>query len=402
MSQKSNFKYFTVIFILGALTIYFMEPIFVLLLIVTPTVYGFLKERSVSKKLEEVSLNLKEKKLETLALIEESNNKLRLLFNSIPSPLVYINQKGDFEVTNIYFDQLLKNLIVNVYDETIDPAIRNIFMEAYLNKQQFIKRITYQATDYQVRAIPMINNNKYNGCMLIFQDVTQIAEGEKMQKRFIADASHELKTPITSIMGMTEILNRSDFDDDITRTEFLLQIEKESKRLNHIVKDLLLQSRIRANKLYLDKVIFNLEQFFESLIYDLRQDLKESNIKVNLDCPSSIIVLGDQFRLSQVFLNLLNNSINYTKDGVINIKCNVYNNKVKIDISDNGKGIKEELLPHIFERFYRGEIDRNREAGGSGLGLAISKSIIEAHGGSIEVKSKLRFGTTFTVKLTQS
>ncbi len=223
-----------------------------------------------------------------------------------------------------------------------------------------------------------------------------------MQKRFISDASHELRTPITSIMGMVEILNRAGFNDLETQKEFLFQIENDVKNLDLIVKDLLLQSKMREKKLYLDKVIFDLEQLFENIIHDLRADLIKAKIKVRLQCEGNITIFADQFRLSQVFINLINNSINYAENGIIDILCESTETQVIITISDNGKGIKEENLPHVFERFYRGESDRRRKVGGSGLGLAISKSIIDAHDGTIEVISKENIGTTFIIKLTQS
>ncbi|WZU03007.1 hypothetical protein MGH68_09435 [Erysipelothrix sp. D19-032] len=203
------------------------------------------------------------------------------MINAIPSPLVYINQRGDFEVSNQYFDQMLVSQAQNVYDVNIDSPIRQTLLDAFLNEQQFVRQFSYKDIDYQVLSIPLLTETRrYHGCMLIFQDVTRVVEGEKMQKRFIADASHELRTPITSIKGMVEIMTRPDFDDDQTRTEFLDQTKKEVERLDRIVEDLLLQSRLRANQVYLERTHFNLKQFFEGLIYDRRQALHQHNIEV--------------------------------------------------------------------------------------------------------------------------
>ena len=284
----------------------------------------------------------------------------------------------------------------------IDSPLRQTLLDAFLNEKQFVRQFTYENTDFQVLSIPLFNDKRYVGCMLIFQDVTRVVEGEKMQKRFIADASHELRTPITAIKGMIEILNRDQYEDLDTAKEFGKQIEKENNRLEQIVDDLLLQSRLKSNKVYLELSSFNLKQFFDGLIYEKRQELHQNNIDVVLNCPSDINLTADHFRLSQVVLNLLNNAINYSKDGQIVIQCSTRKNKVKIKLIDTGSGIKSGDLPHIFERFFKGSPDSSKQRTGSGLGLAISKSIIEAHGGSIMVDSVEGEGTTFTIELKNS
>ena len=401
MSQKDNLRFYIIVLILGFAALYFKKPFLTLILMIFSITSWFIRNLKLEEKMAEVEVNLDFEKQEAHGRAEDADTKLRQLINAIPSPLVYINQRGDFEVSNIYFEQMIEIIPENVYDVSIDSPLRQIMLDAFLNEKQFIRQFNYNSFDFQVHSIPIINDKRYNGCMLVFQDVTRVTEGEKMQKRFIADASHELRTPIASIKGMVEILNRPDFNDEETRDDFLIQIEKENDRLDHIVKDLLLQSRLKANKVYLEKSVFNLRQFFDGLIYERRQELHQANIKVKLNCPSNLTVFADQFRLSQVFLNLFNNSINYAENGTIEIDCEQKSDGILVNFSDDGKGIKDDLLPHIFERFYRGETDRSRELGGSGLGLAISKSIIEAHGGTLDVESEYGKGTKFIIKLNQ-
>ena len=331
---------------------------------------------------------------------KEAYEKLVHLINAIPSPLVYINQRGDFEVSNVNFNRLVSSESMNAYDISIDSVIRQTILDAFLIEKQFAKQLHYRQVDYQVISIPMIHEGRYSGCVMIFQDVTAVASGERMQKQFIADASHELRTPITSIKGMSEILNRDGFDDLETAKGFVAQIEVENKRLEQIVDDLLLQSRLKQNKVHLEKSMFNLKQFFDGIIFEKRQELHQENIKVILDCASDIMIRADHFRMSQVVLNLLNNAINYSKDGEIRISCKASVDKITIKFKDSGAGIPEDMLPHVFERFFKGNQDRARNNNnGSGLGLAISKSIIEAHGGNIEVESEVGQGTTFTITL---
>lgn len=330
---------------------------------------------------------------------EDAMSKLNAIIEAIPSALVYINERGEFEVANRKFNAILNIDAMNVYDSDIEGSLRQILLDAFLNEKQFIRQQKFEDVDYQVLAVPMLKNNRYDGCMIIMQDVTRLVDGERMQQRFIADASHELKTPIASIKGMIEIINRDDFNDDQTLEEFLAQIQIESSRLETIVDDLLLQSKLTADKVHLEKTEFNLKQFFDGLIYEKRRELHQSNIEVVLNCPSDVTIEADHFRLNQVFTNLFNNAINYAKGGRIKIDCDISRDKWNIQFKDNGAGMDEAVLPHVFERFYRGDESRGRENGSSGLGLAISKSIIEAHGGSIDVESTVGKGTNFKIKL---
>lgn len=401
MFKHHDYKYYLIIALIGGAAIYYEQRLLIVALMVVAMMAWLFRDLKLTRELEEVETSLDIEKQEAEGRADDADVKLHQLINAIPSPLVYINQRGDFEVSNVNFEQMLQVEPQDVYDVKIDSPLRQIMLDAFLNEKQFVRQFNYQELDFQVLSIPIINEKRYHGCMIIFQDVTQITDGEKIQKRFIADASHELKTPIKSIKSMISKLNEEGFENHELEVEYLARIQKETNRLEHIVKDLLLQSRLKANKVYLDKSVFNLRQFFEGLIHERRQELHQTNIKVRLNCPSNITILADQFRLSQVFLNLFNNAINYAENGHIEIECESWDNKVKITFSDDGKGIKEDILPLIFDRFYSGDDDRNRLLDGSGLGLAISKEIVKAHGGSLKVESEYGKGTRFIVELSQ-
>lgn len=352
-------------------------------------------EKELQEKLDAVEKKSKKKHT-------DSEDKMAQIIASIPSALVYINQRGEFDVSNKKFDSILNVEALNVYDSRIDTNFRQMLLDAFLNEKQFIRQEVFDDVNYQVLSIPMLKKERYNGCMIILQDITRLLEGEKMQQQFIANASHELKTPIASIKGMSEVLNRSEFDDEETSKEFLARIQIESARLEQIVEDLLLQSKLMENKLHLEKTEFNLRQFFEGLIYEKRRELHMANIEVILNCPSDVMIVGDHFRLSQVFINLFNNAINYATNESIKIDCNISRKNWNIRFCDTGAGIDESVIPHIFERFYRADAARERYSGSTGLGLAISKAIIEAHGGHIQVESELGKGTCFEVQLDPS
>lgn len=354
------------------------------------------------KTQEEGASRLVEAKNEANHLVKEATKKMNQLMEAIPSAIVYINQKGEFDVMNRSFREIIAVDAHNVYEPRINSDIRQMLLDAFLNEKQFIRQINYGDVDYQILSIPILESNRYMGCMLIFQDITRVLEGERMQKRFIADASHELKTPITAIKGMSEILNRQEFNDDSTRDEFTAQIQIEASRLEQIVEDLMLQSRLAEKKVYLEKTRFNLKQFFDGLIYERRQELHQNKINVTLSCPSDVMIEADHFRLSQVFLNLFNNAINYAKEKDIKIECKLDSKACRILFSDTGAGMDASIIPYVFERFYRGDEGRDRKNGGSGLGLAISKAIIEEHGGSISVSSEKDKGTCFEIVLYQN
>lgn len=401
MQRKQNNATLVILVLTGLLLILFRNTIVlqILTLLVGVGVLIYLDRMFLTEIRKEVERKTLEAKSKAKSKTDDAKLKLNAIIESIPSILVYINTRGEFDVYNRRFETLLDVDAKNVYDSQIKTPLRQILLDAFLNEKQFIRQEKFGEIDYQVLAIPMMRNNLYAGCMIIMQDVTRLLDGERMQQRFIADASHELKTPISSIKGMIEILNRDDFEDEATLKEFLSQIQIETARLQTIVEDLLLQSKLMADKVHLEKTEFNLRQFFEGLIYEKRRELHQNNIDVTLNCPSDVMIEADHFRLSQVFGNLFNNAINYAKNRSINIDCDISDKSWLIQFSDTGDGIDEAILPHIFERFYRGEESRDRNSGSTGLGLAISKSIIEAHGGSVKVKSAIGEGTNFQIKL---
>lgn len=397
-----KFKYLGVVLLLGFVITFFNNRIATVIYLIVVSIIWVVNELENKQSSDVMQAYYKEHEKETTQHIKSTNQKLNELIQAIPFPMVYVNQGGELALKNNYFDKLNENNAENIYDHKIDATIKELMMDGFIHEKQFIKRFSYMGTIYQVHSKPIFEGKKYDGCIFLFQDITYVLEGEKMQQQFIADASHELKTPIAAILGMAEILNREGFDDPSTQKEFLAQIEKDAKRLSHIVNDLLLQSKLKADKIYLEKTEFNLRSFFDGILYDKRIALHQNNIKVKLDCPSDIIISADQFRLSQVFTNLMDNAINYTKDGKISITCSLWDKNLTIILEDNGQGIDKDHLPHIFERFYRGNVARDRKDGGSGLGLAISKSIIETHGGTMSVESEKGKGTRFIISLTQS
>lgn len=216
------------------------------------------------------------------------------------------------------------------------------------------------------------------------------------QRRFLADVSHELRTPLTVIKGNVGLIRRLGETDE----ESLRSIEAEVDRLTRLVGDLLLLAQAESGRLPLNMTPVSLDTLLLEVLQQMHT-LAGSRIKLRIVEIDQVMINADADRIKQVFVNLISNAIHYIpKEGEIRIALTKKEHQALIEISDNGTGIAEEDLPHIFERFYRGEKSRSRSKGsGFGLGLSIVYWIVSNHQGSIEVKSKVGEGTTFLVLL---
>ena len=238
------------------------------------------------------------------------------------------------------------------------------------------------------------------GVITVLQDITEHVKLDNMRKEFIADVSHELKTPITSIMGYADTLLESDYDKEI-REKFLNVIATEARRMAKLVTDLLTLSRYDNNKNKLQKEQFDLGELVKKCQDKLAIEIKKKNHEVNCFVTADVPpVYADKSDIERIVLNILSNSIKYTGDnGKINIYVGFVYNDAYIKVLDNGIGIPEEDLSRIFERFYRVDKARTREMGGTGLGLSIAKDLLDKNGGSIDIKSIVGEGTEVVIKI---
>lgn len=219
----------------------------------------------------------------------------------------------------------------------------------------------------------------------------------RAQQRFVADVSHELRSPLTTIRGNLDLLRRSALDDATARAETLTAIETETARMQRLVQDLLLLAQADAG-VPLERHAVELDTLLLEVFRQARWNA--GNVKVSLGSEDQVPVIGDADRLKQLFLNLMDNAIKYTPSGgQVTLSFGRQGDWVRVSVADTGIGIPAKDLPHIFDRFYRVDRARSREKGGTGLGLAICKWIAEAHGGRIEVQSQVGKGSTFTVWL---
>lgn len=237
------------------------------------------------------------------------------------------------------------------------------------------------------------------------QNATEVGflkEMETYRKEYVGNVSHELKTPLFSIQGYVETLLEGGVENLNIRDKYLERIDKSVERLLSIVQDLDMINQYESGEITLNISRFDINLVIKEIIDLLEIKAQKKNSKVTLQTSQpTIFVKADKQKISQVLINLISNAIYYSnrQKAQINVKTSILKNKIYVEVSDNGMGIKPELLPRIFERFFRVESSRNRNDGGSGLGLAIVKHILEAHKENIHVESQYLEGTKFSFLL---
>ena len=243
-------------------------------------------------------------------------------------------------------------------------------------------------------------NDRTVGVIVVIQDITEHVKLDNMRKEFVADVSHELKTPITSIMGYADTLLEEEYDKE-TQSKFLSVIASEARRMAKLVTDLLTLSKNDSNKNVIKSELFDLGELVKKCQDKLAIEIKKKNHEVKCFVTADVpLVYANKDDIERVILNILTNSIKYTKDGgEIKIYVGFVYNDAYIKIYDNGIGIPEEELGRIFERFYRVDKARSREMGGTGLGLSIAKDLLDRNGGSIDIKSEIGKGTEVVIKV---
>lgn len=247
----------------------------------------------------------------------------------------------------------------------------------------------------RISALP----GKPGNLLVVLVDVTDLRRLESVRKDFVANASHELRTPVASIRSSAETL-RNALQDPSAAESFVEIIERNAKRLQALLDDLLDLSRIESRQFHLESQPVEISPVVDQLLGLHRPAAAAKQIRLTPEIPSDLEIQGDRRGLEHILGNLLDNAVKYCpEDSEIRITANIQGSRIQIAVTDNGPGIEAQHLPRLFERFYRADAGRSRELGGTGLGLAIAKNLAEAMGGSLAVDSELGRGTTFTLFL---
>ena len=290
------------------------------------------------------------------------------------------------------FDKIFKKLKIDMNMEKI------IYLENWTSTEQ---KLNIDDTYVNMFFAPFKDeNNRPAGVMVLIQDITEHVRLDNMRKEFVADVSHELKTPLTSILGYSETLATSEYDKEL-QTKFLNVISSEAVRMTKLVNDLLTLSKYDNKKTNTEKTEFDLGELVKQAQENLQIEMDKKHQKVECFVTANVPnVYADRDGIERVVLNILSNSIKYTGEGgTIKIYVGFVYNDAYIKVIDNGIGIPEEDLNKIFERFYRVDKARTRAMGGTGLGLSIAKEILDQNNGRIDIKSKVHEGTEVVITI---
>jgi two-component system phosphate regulon sensor histidine kinase PhoR len=252
----------------------------------------------------------------------------------------------------------------------------------------------------QLTAVP-VPSGAGTGVVMVFNDVTELQRAIEVRRDFVANASHELKTPVSAIKGAAETLQNGALLDREAARRFVDNIRRNAERLAHLTEDLLSLSRLEAHALPLQREPVDLAAVIHDLCTTLRQSFVAAHLELRCHVPEGLPAWhGNRRALEQVLTNLMDNARSYTPaGGEVNVGVTVTANVFAIHVRDTGIGIEAHHLPRLFERFYRVDAARSRAAGGTGLGLSLVKHLTESLGGKIDVDSTPGNGSTFTVQL---
>ena len=360
-----------------------------------------------------LSLNKMAKELDKrIKQIQNEKEDKESLLSSMQEGIIAVNKNGKIiSINNIAKDYLninKKNILKKRYSDVIkirkvnfiiNQNISNVINREHVFEQEIsIKK--NKTRFFLVHSSPLIRTHKNRGVLIVLTDITFKKQLEKVRQDFVANVSHELKTPITSITGFLDILNR----DDITKEEhdlFLQKIQNHTYRMNLIIDDLLKLSKIESqeedNSIYLNKQL--LLPILEGAKEDVKNSLAKNNISIQIECDKNVLIKGDSLLLREALVNLFENAGKYGySNSIAKVICEKQKT-VLIHVENQGDKIKEKHWEKIFQRFYRIDKSRDRKAGGTGLGLAIVKHIAFVHGGEIKVSSSKNKKTRFTISL---
>ena len=359
----------------------------------------------LSKNINDMVTELQEK----IRVANEEKWKLRAAFASMAEGVMVLDSQNRIEGLNKGMAEMIGREYADIVGKTPIEAFRNIALQDALNRfrqagEIVLEEITLgdenpMILDVNISAVKSLPGQDPK-TMIVFHNVTRLKKLEQVRADFVANVTHEIKTPLTAIIGFVETLQQGAIDDRAKAQKFLLTIHENAQRLNRLVDDLLTLSSIELGETKLHLEGLALEDVFETALtlISLRAALK--NVRIQRDVqPGLPMVRADRDRLVQILVNVLDNAVKFTPEGgSVSITASPeVQGSVVIKITDTGIGISKSELPRLGERFYRIDKTRSREMGGTGLGLSIVKHLMKAHEGSMEIESTLGKGTTVSL-----
>jgi two-component system, OmpR family, phosphate regulon sensor histidine kinase PhoR len=340
----------------------------------------------------------------TIHTLTDERNRSSAILGSMVEGVAVVTGEERILYCNWAFEQILELPEGSSQGRTLVEALRQADLVALVRQalsgvEELTGEVevgTVRRRNFSVTAAP-VRAAGANGAVLVLHDITELRRLERVRRDFVANVSHEFKTPLTAIQGFAETLLSGALDDKANRRRFVEIIREHARRLARLTDDLLKLSRIEAGRLELEIRPIRVEALVIGCIETARLNAKARGLEIHVDLQENApAVRGDGAQLGEVLQNLLDNALQYTPPGgQIVVKACSNGHEVIFTVTDTGIGIPESDLERIFERFYRVDAARSREAGGTGLGLAIARHIVDAHGGRIWVESAVGQGSRF-------
>ena len=331
--------------------------------------------------------------------VMDKQNRLESIVKSMESGVIAVDLDNNIIIINPYAKRIF-GIKDDITGEKIYDYIEDFDINYFLNEEEEISKeikILHPAErELKIKKAFILSGREKIGKVIAVQDISDIKRLENMRSQFVANVTHELKTPLTSIKGFAETLKY--VEDEKTREKFLDIIDNEAERLSRLISDILVLSKIESSTttddedfmpyIVIDEVISIVKNMAESKNISLIVEKSEKDIKLH----------GDKDKFLQLVLNLVENGIKYSNEGsTVKVRSFIKKGDYILEVEDNGIGIPKEDMPRIFERFYR--VDKSRKGGGTGLGLAIVKHIVKIFNGEISIESELNKGSIFTVTI---
>ncbi|KEQ25646.1 two-component system histidine kinase PnpS [Paenibacillus tyrfis] len=349
--------------------------------------------------------------------ILEDENRLKSVLENMISGVMMIDREGKIVLLNRSAEDILgfsaQELLGKKFDQAKQQFEFTQLIQECIDVREHMRdeMIFYYPSEriLEINLSPISDSSQeWTGLLIVLHDITAVRRLERMRSEFVANVSHELKTPIAAVKGFAETLLAGALNDKETARSFLQIIFDESERLNRLIGDILELSKIESKRIPLQFSPVHLETFVGHCVNVMRTEAAKKSIELDMQVPEDIYMEADEDRLRQILINLLSNGINYTPEGgKVKVKVEqllggtseAADDKVRFTIADTGIGIPKKDLPRIFERFYRVDKARSRSSGGTGLGLSIVKHLVELHKGTIRVESEVGVGTKFEIDM---
>ncbi len=357
----------------------------------------------------EIADNLTSMSAELQAVMDQNEaerKRLEVVLRSVPDALLIIDSKGiitlssssakgffgNVPMTQVHFAEVVRNhefadLLEDVRKDRL-PGMTAFRIES--PEEKFLR----------VRVSPLFykKEDELSGFVAVFHDITQIEKLEQVRKDFVANVSHEIKTPVTAIKGFADTLLEGALDDKENAARFVQTIKSNSERINSLVDDLMTISKIELGAIKVEKTAVDLDEVFESIIDIFREKASSRNLSLKVSQkPEVKHISADRNRLIQILTNLVDNALKFTETGGVTFGVDTDGEKTFLFVEDSGIGVPPKHLARLGERFYRVDPARSRKLGGTGLGLAIVKHLVKAHGWTMQIASVPGKGTTVRV-----